>query len=522
MNGAEKLIQTAVAGDVEVCFSNPGTTEMLLVAALDSVPGMRGVLALFEGVVTGAADGYGRMADKPALTLLHLGPGFANGIANLHNARRARSPIVNLIGHHATWQRNLDPPLNSDVEQLAAPVSSWVRTNASADQLSADVAAAIGAATEGPGQIATLIVPGDSQWESAAGPVAPVPHRHGNRVAEVSVEETVDALRSGGRTLLLLGQGGLRRRGLVAAGRIAQTTGCALMSETFPKRLERGPELPALARLPYFPEQVLETLGSFDRLILAGAPEPVSFFGYPGLPGHLVPEGTELTVLARPLDDVANALEHLADALEAPAEYARPDLVRPAKPTGPISPSTIAQAIVATQPDNAIVVDEGVTSAGAFYPVSATAPAHDYLALTGGAIGFGMPCGIGAAIACPDRKVIVLEGDGSGLYTVQALWTQAREQLDIVNLVFNNATYRILQVELMRAGITEPGPQALGLTDLGRPVIDWVRLSEGFGVPAERVEDAESLTHALERAFSERGPRTIEVIVGGGSPVSPP
>ena len=515
MNGAEKLIATAVEGGVDVCFTNPGTTEMLLVAALDSVSGMRGVLGMFEGVVTGAADGYGRIADKPAMTLLHLGPGFANGIANLHNARRARSPIVNLIGHHATWHRNFDPPLNSDVETLAGPMSAWVRSNACAAEISQDTADAIQAATTHPGQIATLVVPGDSQWDPADGATVKVGPTPGNLVGQDAIDRTREALTADGETVMLLGQSALRAAGLRAAGRIAKATGCHLMSETFPKHLERGPDLPSLARLPYFPEQAIEVLSKFRRIVLVGCGEPISFFGYPEYPSRLTPEGVASTVLALPTENAAHALETLADAIGAGSEFETASLARPEKPTGAISATSIAQALLATQPDNAIVIDEGVTSAGAYYPIAASGPSHSYLSLTGGAIGFGMTSSVGAAIAAPDRQVIVLEGDGSGLYTCQAMWTQARESLNVVNLVFNNATYRILQVELQRAGVAEPGPQALALTELGQPQIDWCALSSGFGVPSTRVQDAESLTTALENAFAADGPHTIEVMMPG-------
>lgn len=510
MNGAESLLRTAVSQGVDVCFTNPGTTEMPLVAALDSVTEMRGVLALFEGVVTGAADGYGRMSGRPALTLLHLGPGFANGIANLHNARRARTPIVNLIGHHTTWIRNYDPPLNSDVEQLAAPVSSWVRTSAAADQLSRDTATAIATALGPPGQVTTLVVPANCQWEEAGSVLASAPPPVSRGLDAERIDRAARAL-SGNGGLLLIGGNGLLQAGLEAAARISAKTGCRLMSQTFPARLERGPHLPALERLPYFPEQVQEALAKASALILAGADEPVSFFGYPNVPSGLCPEGVEMLSLATATEDAAAALEALALALDATVQPGSREVTRPTAPSGALSPSSIAQALVATQPENAIIVDEGVTAAGAYYPVSQNAPAHSYLALTGGAIGFGLPCGTGAALACPDRRVIVLEGDGSGLYTAQAFWTQARESLNVTNLVFANSVYRILQVELARAGVSEPGPRSLALTDLSRPTIDWVALSQGLGVPATRVETAEALTEALAKSFATAGPQTIEV-----------
>lgn len=513
MNGAESLVRTAVAAGVDVCFTNPGTTEMPLVAALDSVPGMRGVLALFEGVVTGAADGYGRMSGKPAFTLLHLGPGFANGIANLHNARRARTPVVNLIGDQATWQRNFDPPLTSDVESLASPVSAWVRTSASSRQLSRDVADAISASLRHPGQVATLVVPSDCQWSEAGEALAGVPAPPGALVGNEAVEAARRALTAEGRSLLLLGASGLRDAGLVAAGRIAKTTGCRLASETFPARLERGPHLPALERLPYFPEQAEDFFKGVRRVVLAGALDPVAFFGYPGAPSRLIGEGIEVVALAAPTERTDLALASLAEALGAGPEYDTPGHSPPVAPEGPINAAAIAQAIASLQPEGAIVVDEGVTAAAAYFPLSQTAAPHTYLSLTGGAIGFGLPCGAGAALACPDRKVIVLEGDGSGLYTVQALWTQAREGLDVVNVVFANDVYRILQVELARSGVTEPGPQSAALTSLASPGIGWVDLARAFGVPASRVETAEDLGRALGRAIEDPGPHLIEVRV---------
>ena len=520
MNGAQSLLQTAVAGGVEVCFANPGTTEMHLVDALDRVSGVRAVLGLFEGVVTGAADGYGRMADKPALTLLHLGPGFANGIANLHNARRARTPIVNLIGHHATWQRNYDPPLNSDVETLAAPVSGWQRTSASADELARDVAEAVAASRIHPGQIATLVVPGDCQWEETHDRVVPIPGIPGAQVAPAAVESAAAAIRQGS-ALILLGGHGVRQRGLKAAGRIAKGTGTRLASETFAARMERGPHVPAVDRVPYFPEQAGDFFAGVSRVVLAGALDPVAFFGYKDGRRRMLDENVEVVTLATPLEDTRSALEALADLLEVGNDFDAPSLERPPSPTGPLSPSSIAYALAAHLPENAIVVDEGVTSAGGFYPVTKTAPAHTYLNLTGGAIGWGLPCSAGAAIACPDRKVITLEGDGSGLYTVQALWTIAREGLDVVSVVFANDLYRILQVELTRSGVEEPGPQSLALTELAKPTIDWVSLATGMGVPAESVTTAEELSTAFEAAIAEDGPRVIEVKMSGGEIATP-
>jgi acetolactate synthase-1/2/3 large subunit len=515
MNGAEGLIRTAVAAGVEVCFANPGTTEMPLVAALDAVGGMRAILGLFEGVCTGAADGYARMADRPAMTLLHLGPGFANGIANLHNARRAHSPIVNVIGDHATWHVAADAPLTSDIVSLARPVSGWVRSAHSAKSLATEMAEAIAAAGHAPGAIATLIVPSDCQWEPADGPAAPIPPVPPEAPSENAVRAVATALRdSGSKAAMLLGGLALRERGLAAAARIAAATGCRLICETFPARVERGAGMPAVERLPYFPEQVLDALAKFDTLLLAGAREPVAFFGYPNMPSRLVPERCKLATLATPMQHVAAGLEALAEAIGTPpAPAAESPVNRPALPTGPLNATSVGAALAALMPEGAIVMDEAATTGLPFFLTSAGAPRHTYLSLTGGAIGQGLPCATGAAVACPNRRVIAFQADGSAMYTLQALWTQARESLNVTTLVCNNRSYRILQIELSRAGVAEPGRKARSLTELANPELDWVHLARGMGVPAIRVETAEALAENLRRALAEPGPQLIEMML---------
>ncbi|HBZ68254.1 MAG TPA: acetolactate synthase large subunit [Deltaproteobacteria bacterium] len=516
MNGAEALIRTLAGAGVELCFANPGTTEMHLVAALDAV-GMRAVLGLFEGVCTGAADGYGRMADKPALLLLHLGPGFANGAANLHNARRARTPVVCVVGDHATWHAQADAPLKTDLESLAWPVSDWVHTAKCADDLSRDGANAFSAATAGPGAVATLIVPADCAWGATKGPLAVEPsHAGAAGVEEARIEAAATRLgRAGPRAALLLGARGLRRRGLDAAGRIAAASGCALLAETFPARMERGAGVPLVAKLPYFPEEATALLGGFETLVLAGAPSPVAFFGYPNLPSSLVPQGCAPLLLAEPRGDVEAALEALADALGGGRVGAAAQALAPTRPTGRLDATSLGAAVACVQPEGAIVVDEALTSALPWTLASLGAPPHTLLTLTGGAIGQGLPCATGAAIACPDRPVIALQADGSGLYTLQSLWTQAHEGLNVTTVVCANRHYRILRIELARAGIAQPGPSALALTAFDHPAPDWVALARGFGVPALRVETAETLCTALSRALGEPGPHLIEAVLEG-------
>jgi acetolactate synthase-1/2/3 large subunit len=517
MKGAVALMRTLVGSGVDVCFTNPGTSEMHFVAALDDVHEMRAVLGLFEGVVTGAADGYGRMAGRPAATLLHLGPGLGNGIANLHNARRARTPVVNVIGDHAIDHRRYDAPLQSDVESLARPVSRWYRSSEDLASLAPDTADAVAAACSAPAGVATLVVPADLSWTDGARPAPPASPTASAAVPDDTVELAAKVLTGGEPAVLLVGGTVTRERGLVAAGRVAVATGARLMAETFPAVLERGAGVPAVERLAYLGEMVADQLRGVQHLVLADATAPVSFFAYPGLPGSLVPEGCTVHVLAAPGEDAVGALEALADVLGAPADAAaRQDAGRPARPTGALNPISAAAAIGALLPEGAIVSDESNT-AGIFLPgTTAGAPRHDWLCLTGGAIGQGMPVATGAALACPDRRVLSLEADGSAMYTLQSLWTQAREGLDVTTVVFNNGSYAILELELSRVGADAAGPRANAMLELEDPSLDFVSLARGMGVPASRATTAEELTEQLERALATPGPSLVEAMVGRG------
>ncbi|MFQ5562242.1 MAG: acetolactate synthase large subunit [Parvularculaceae bacterium] len=514
MNGAESLVRTLADAGVEVCFANPGTSEMQFVAALDAFDGVRPILALFEGVATGAADGYGRMAGKPAATLLHLGPGFGNGIANLHNARRARTPVVNIIGDHASYHLELDAPLTSDIVSLANPVSGWLRTCESADALAADGAAAVAASMAFPGEIATLIVSADFAWNESNGPAKPVAPAPAPEADPAAIDAVCAALKSGAPSTLILGGPALRADCLHEAGRIAAATGARLICETFPARIERGAGRVAVERLPYFGEMAAEYLNPFERLIMVGAKPPVSFFAYPGKPGRLTPEDADCLTLTTPRQDALSALGALADALAAPKE---PALVQraqsPEPPTGKLSAEGIGAIVGALLPENAIVSDEAATAGLALYPLTAGAPPHDWMTLTGGAIGQGLPLALGAAVACPDRKTVCLQADGSAMYTVQALWTMARENLDVTTVIVNNGSYAILNIELARVGVAAPGEKAKSLLDLTNPVIDWVSIAEGMGVEAARATTVEQFNREFETAMASRGPRLIEAVI---------
>jgi acetolactate synthase-1/2/3 large subunit len=474
---------------------------------------MRAVLALFEGVCTGAADGYARMSGKPAMTLLHLGPGLANGLANLHNARRANTPIVNVIGDQATWHRAADAPLTSDIVSLASPMSGWVRETKSPSAIAGDMADAIAASLTPPGKVATLIVPSDCQWDPAGDASKPRTVAPRAKVAGSTIDNIAKILRAKKPTTILLGGHALSVAGLRSAARVASASGCKLMTETFTARIERGAGIPNPTRLPYFPEQAIEALKGTQMLILAGAKSPVAFFGYQGLPSSLVPEGCACETLAHVEDDVAGALEALGDALGAPKDVPIPPAKRPALPTGKLDPASLGAALAALQPEGAIIMDESATSGGPYAAMAGGAAPHTSLALTGGAIGQGFPCATGAAIACPDRRVIDFQADGSGMYTVQALWTQARESLNVTTILCSNRAYRILQMEAARAGNVEMGRNARSLTMLQPPEIGWAQLAKGFGVPGVRVETADDLVKQLERALKEPGPNFIEAIL---------
>lgn len=511
MNGAQALINTLVDGGVDVCFANPGTSEMHFVAALDAVPQMRGVLALFEGVATGAADGYARIADRPAAVLLHLGPGLGNGLANLHNARRARVPMVVVVGDHATYHKKYDAPLESDIDALAGSVSGWMRRTENSGDVASDAVEAIAASRSG-SQISTLILPADVSWSDGAQPASAVPERPAG-ADPLLATEVLEVLRSGEPTVLMIGGDATRRPGLAAAARIAVATGARLLCETFPTRLERGAGVPAVERLAYFAEAASVQLNAAKHLVLAGARSPVSFFAYPGMPSDLVPAGCEVHALAE-FSGAADALVTLADQLAPGTAAPVAAASRPQLPTGALTSASVADVIGALLPERAIVVDESNTSGVLLPQATAGAPAHDWLTLTGGAIGYGIPAAVGAAVAAPDRPVLCLESDGSAMYTISGLWTQAREHLDVTTVLYDNSAYDILRVELQRVGAgSSPGPKALDLLDLSRPTMDFVKIAEGMGVPARRVATAEEFADALRAAFAEPGPHLIDAVV---------
>lgn len=516
MNGGQALIRTLVECGVDTCFMNPGTSEMHFVAALDDVPDMRSVLALFEGVATGAADGFARMAGRPAATLLHLGPGLGNGIANLHNARKARTPVVNIVGDHATYHKKYNAQLESDIETLARNVSSHIRWCTAPGAVGADVVDTIAAAQGPPGQVATLILPADVSWSEGGRTGGPAPARRAELVDEKVIEEIAAALGSGEPACILLGGRAGRADALSLAGAVAARTGARLLCETFATRLERGAGRVPIERLPYLGEMAMAQLQGLRHLVLIDTPSPVSFFAYPGKPSDLVPEGCRVHVLCPPSADLDDALARLAERLGADAATApRAERSRPAAPSGPLSADAVCAVVGELLPEGAIVSDEANTSGLFSAQHTAGAPPHDWLSLTGGAIGQGLPVALGAAVACPDRRVIALQADGSSLYTLQAWWTMAREGLDVTTVLFNNRSYSILNLELSRVGAGAGGPRAKEMLDLSRPDLDFCALARGMGVEAGRATTTEEFRELFARALASPGPTVVEVVVPG-------
>jgi acetolactate synthase I/II/III large subunit len=512
MNGAESLIRTLVGAGVTTCFANPGTSEIHIVQALDGIAEMRCVLGLFEGVVTAAADGYARMAGKPACTLLHLGPGLGNGLANLHNASRAQVPIVNIVGQHATYHLHYDAPLTSDVEGIAQPYSRWLRTSTGVGQIGRDGADAVIASRTAPGQIATLIVPADLAWseggiEAPAPriPQAPMPDRQ-------RIESAAATLRSGALAAILISGNGLYGKGLAAAGRIAASTGAKLFAPYPVTRLERGSGLPAVDRVAYVLEQGIEQFKEFRHLILVGAQPPVAYFAYPGKSSEFTSTECVIQTMAVPEEDLVGALESLAEAVgKGNSRPASPKAERPPLPEGNITLFGLASAVGALLPENAIVVDESMTSGRGMMAASKGAPPHDWLGNTGGSIGIALPLAAGAAIASPERRVLCLTADGSAMYTLQALWTMARESLNVTTVVFANRDYAVLRREFSYLGVGDPGPRASSMFEIGRPDLDWVQMANGMGVPARRVTSLDEFTKALGDGLAADGPTLIEV-----------
>jgi acetolactate synthase I/II/III large subunit len=515
MNGADLLCDQLLAHGVNLCFANPGTSEMHFVAALDRKPELRCVLGLFEGVVTGAADGYARMARRPAATLLHTGPGLANGLANLHNARRAHSPIVNIVGDHAAYHLPLDAPLTSDIDSLARPMSSWIGRVPSAAQVPAKVSEAFTAACLLPG-VATLILPADTAWSEAASTIMPAARPLRPRVDQSRVRDVAALIRRHrGRFAVLVGGEAALTAGTEYADRIARAFDGRVIAEMLPARVTRGRGRTSPPSIPYPVPLALAFLQDIELLVLVGASEPVAFFAYPNQPGRLLPVESTVTLLATVGEDKLDALEALADELGAKEGWTPPsrEPLTSFDADGPLSADSLGEILARALPEDAIVSDEGVTGAARFRALAHQAAPHDTMSVTGGAIGIGIPLAIGAALACPDRKVINLQADGSALYTVQGLWTEARENLNVLTIILSNRAYAILKGELEALGVNHFGRNAERMMSLDQPALSWVRIAQGFGVEAVRAETIAQFREAVAVGMARVGPFLIECVL---------
>ena len=513
MNGAESLVHSLLKSGVDTCFTNPGTSEMHFVAALDRIPGMKCVLGLFEGVVTGAADGYGRVTGKPAATLLHCGPGLANGLANLHNARRAGSPIVNIVGDQATYHRPLDAPLTADTEGWARGVSAWVRTAMDVRSVGQDAAAAVQAAHGSPGQIASLILPSDVSWNEGGVVGEPLPPLPTPLADSYQIEQAARILRQGGADHgLIIGHAGLSEEGLLLAYRISAATGCRLIAQGANGKLSRGYGRAIVERVPYVVDQAVAAMAGLKSLILCGTHKPVTFFAYPNKPQSPIPHDAPVHVMARPEQDIIEALTRLADLLHAPKIAVPHHGEKPALGHGALTSASVAATLAHLMPEGTIISDESVSFGRDFFAYSHASEAHEWLSVTGGSIGQGIPVATGAAIGAPGQRVINMQADGSAMYTVQGLWTQAREKLDVTTVILSNRKYQILIGELANVG-ANPGRTAMDMFDLGNPDLNWPQLAGAMGVEGASTDTVEGFADLLAHSLKRRGPFLIELLI---------
>ena len=496
-----------MSNGVDTCFMNPGTSEMHFVAALERVPRMRGMLCLFEGVCSSAADGYARVLGKPAATLLHLGPGLANGLANFHNARKARTPIVSIVGEHATPHLKVDAPLTSDIQAFARTVSKAVRTAASPDDVGPAASESVAAAWGPPGQVAMVIIPADHSWSETSTVGSVIQPKRRTMPSDAAFDRARQALNRPG-TAILLGGTSVNPTGLDAAAR----TGARVMTARNVAKFVWGRGYAPHPQVPYFPEGALPFLADVKQLILVESEKPVSFFAYPNIPSYMVPDSCEIVQLARRDEDGTAALLELASGRPA-ITVDRSEPLSAALDDAPLTLDSLGQSIAALLPEGALISDEMVSSAGKVFPLLEKAAPHESMPICGGSIGQGMPLALGAAVAAPDRKVVCLESDGSGMYTLQALWTMARHNLNVTTVVFANRRYRILDIEMKRTGANAVGDIANQMIDIGNPVLDWVKLSEACGVQATRASTAGEFSEQFADALKHHGPRLIEAIL---------
>ncbi len=509
MNGAESLVHTLVGHGLQVCFANPGTSEMHFVAALDRIPGLRCIPGLQENVVTGMADGYARVSREPAITLLHCGPGLANGLANIHNAKKARVPMLNIVGEQATYHAKYDPPLATDTIALAKSSSHWVKRVRKSVEVGKAAAEAIRAARASAGQIAALILPSDASWNEGGKVATPLKPKSALKIDMRNARKAARILREKRNVLLLLGGSALMADSQKHAAAIQVKTGCRIMAESINSYHQRGQGRLPIERVPYPAQVAIDVLKDVEHIITICSRAPLGFFAYPGFPSHHYPPKATVTSLCSVEQDAVEALAALADELSAaPAEAQTAH--RPTIPKGKPSSAGLGVMLGAVIPEGAIIADESVSLGGELYTGSHAAAPHDWMMVTGGAIGYGMPCATGAAVAGAGRRVINMQADGSAMYTVQSLWTQAREKLPVTTVILSNRKYQILIAEYGNVG-ANPGPTAMNMLDLGNPDMDWVKIANGMGVEAAKTTTLEGCAELMLHSYRSPHPFLIEL-----------
>lgn len=511
--GAQALVSTLANNGVTHCFANPGTSEMHLVQALDKEPRIKSVLCLFEGVATGAADGFARISGTPAMTLLHLGAGFGNGIANIHNAMKGHVPMINVIGDHATYHRKYDAPLTCDLETLVKPHSSHIGIVDSALIGGEIAASAFEAATNHPNSPVSIILPADSAWNEGGIDGPKISLKSPSLVENSKIDEAIELIKNANKPVILVGGKTLGDEKALELFSRFKAANIRIMVDTFPAKLRRGGGLFEPDRMQYFGEMALDDLKNTDLMVIAGTQIPVAFFAYPNKPSILVPENCQTFELAARYEDSFEALSRIADALDLHIAPPKRELKTMPAPEGALNPFSCAQSLARHMPHNAIISDDAVTAGLPLYLATSNAKAHDWLFLTGGAIGQGLPVAIGAQMADLKRKTIALSGDGAGMYCIQSLWTMAREKLPIVTIIFANRSYRILNIEMARTEAGAMGETAKQMLSLESPALDYVKIAEGMGIMAKSVSDAKIFDEVLKEAIEANVPYLIEAIV---------
>jgi len=524
MNGAQAFFKVLLDGGVDTIFGCPGTSEMQIIQELGQT-NVHAVLGLQENVVTGMAHGYGVMTGKPSLSLLHVACGISNGLANMHNGRRAGAPMVVFAGGVAANHEvnNPEHQMLLRPQQIAAAATDWQREALTSDLLADCAAEALQVANTGYGKVAMVFGPAQTFWEEATiledQTRPPIPPR---RVSASTIKEIAESIQSGKKTCLLLGGHALREEALEVAGRISAATGAELWQDYIVARLQRGAGRVPVKRIPYVVEAGVEALKDFEQIVLVGNQIPIPTFSYKGKPLTKVPEGCAIKTLGTTECDLLQALTDLADAVNAPAKApVHQDRAKGVAPTGVLNEAAICQSIVAAMPDNVIVVDEGNMESFNFPELTAGAAPHDFMqAPTGGAIGAGASVAIGASVAAPDRKVVCLEGDFSLNLNIMSLWTMAKQNSNICLVIMNNGGSQALRMELARVRPGDETDKALDMLLIRDPEIDYVKIAEGNGLSATRATTAEEFHQQFVAAMKKKGPHVIDAQVESAAPAT--